>query len=566
MTLLTLAAIAGNLAPSSHELPFALHAAGTVERVQPLPGVALPPGLQPGDTIELPEQTRVVRAVLDAGNVPPQTLYPLRLHRHGVALTVPFHSIPGPAPQGVAAAAGGAALLMVSLVAILTLWRGRFWSAWGLALFAIAVLVGSALLQTSAPPFGNLALIVSGELLTGPMAFWGLYLAVADLVGPRVGRRWWLAGYAGLLVVSWAVEIAGTVGQVVFASASSTALSIAGVTLALAMVIMPLVVLGLGYVGAAAGQRLRIRWILAGSALLVPVLVMSFVQSLDTRLPQALDLMLAVLRQALTAGIFAIYAFAVLSQRLVDVRIAINRALVFTVLMTLIVGSLGVTESLLERSALGTRTGFALEVAVPLALGAVFHHLQRRVEALVDRLFFRREHRAREALRDFVRDAGFIETPEVMADRMVAAFDRHAGGAGAALYEARGPGFECSAASGAAAWPKLLDPDDPALVRLRSTQGPVDLHAVTSALGSDGIALPLALRGRLFGALVCGPREAGRFSQGEIAELAQAAREAGASLFAVRAAANESLIERLAEGRVEPLQAAREARLLAGFG
>jgi hypothetical protein len=331
------------------------------------------------------------------------------------------------------------------------------------------------------------------------------------------------------------------------------------------MLAIPLLVLATGYVAAGAEQKLRIRWVLTGTAMLVPLLMTSFVDQLHLLARVDMQHLLTVVRALLTAAIFSFYAYAVLSQRLVEVRIVINRALVFGALMMMVVGAMGAAESLIERTALGTRESMALELAVPLALGIVFHRLHRWIEAAVDHLIFRSEHASRRALRDFVRDAGFIENADTLVTRLVSAFARHAGGRGAALFEWRGGGMECLAQEGLATWPGLIDPDDPALVRLRATLTPLDLHESESAFGSNGLALPLALRGRIFGVLVCGPRPAGRYAQAETSELGQAAHDVGASLFALRARANEVLIERLAQGQLHADRAVSEARRLAGI-
>ena len=246
-------------------------------------------------------------------------------------------------------------------------------------------------------------------------------------------------------------------------------------------------------------------------------------------------------------------------------HIALTRAVVFSALMMIVVGALGAVENLIERSALGESAGAALEFGVPLAIGVLFQRLHRWIEARVDQILFREEHKSRAALRDFVRDAGFVENADVLVGRMVAIFAKHAGGRGAALYELRGNGMECSAQDGNDHWPDVIDVDDPGLVRLRATLGPVDLHEAESALGREGLALPLALRGRIFGVLVCGPRAAGRYAQAEAQELGQAAHDVGASLFALRGRANEVLIEKLAQGQVQVDRAVVEARKLAGM-
>jgi hypothetical protein len=102
-------------------------------------------------------------------------------------------------------------------------------------------------------------------------------------------------------------------------------------------------------------------------------------------------------------------------------------------------------------------------------------------------------------------------------------------------------------------------------VRLRATRAPLDLHGLNSNLDTDGMALPLALRGRLFGVIACRPRTAGKYAQSEMDELGRAAHDTGAALFALRARANETLIEQLATNRITPQQAITEARSLTGL-
>ena len=218
--------------------------------------------------------------------------------------------------------------------------------------------------------------------------------------------------------------------------------------------------------------------------------------------------------------------------------------------MGLIVGCFALLESLIERSALGEGAGLTLEIGVPLGLGVLFHQLHVRLEALVDRLFFGHEHRARQALGEFVRDAGFVESPQVLIERTVEAFARHSGGAAAALFEwQQGRFVRRGAHPATAVWPAQVDHDDPALVRLRATRAPLDLHGIPSAFGAVELLLPLSLRGHLLGVVPCDPRAAGRHARADIDRLAPAAHEIGASLFALRAQANESELQAWRQGR-----------------
>ena len=558
----------------SRELPFHLIPDATGGVIAARAGTPLPAGLQAGDRVVLARQTPRMRAVLADENVPASGVYALQVQRAGRALSVAVRSV----PQAQAQVPGQATLrwaswaeqAMVLALGLLTLWRGRDWAAWGLATFALGIAYGNILAQLPTPPFLSVVLLGVERWVYGPMAFLGLYLTATALVGwrPRLLRFPGVLYLLALLLLL-ALEVGGTVAWVGFA-VRHLPNALQGVILACGLVGLaaPLGILLRGYVRAGADARLRIRWILSATGLLLPLMLIQIALENPTLQHAAPLAWLRGTGAALTFAVLGLYTYAVLRQRLVEVRVVLNRALVFALLMGVVVGLFALLESLIERSALGTGAGLALEVAVPLALGILFHQLHRRVEATVDRVFFHREHRARAALEDFVRDAGFIESPQRLIERAVEAFGRHAGVAGAALYEARGDDFDCSGREGPpSAFPDHLDRDDRALVRLRATRAPLDLHGVDSALGADGLALPLALRGRLFGVLVCGPRPAGRHAQADIERLGHAAHEIGASLFALRARANESLVEALARGTLSPAEACIQAsRMVATRG
>ncbi len=566
VTIVTITAAIVPFAMPNRQLPFHFDPKSTYGIVTPRASTPMPIGLEPGTHVAFADQTLATRAVLLAPEVPGGRAYPLVIHHAGKPQTILVRTIRQPSDGPILFAIDLFTILAIVVLGLAALWRGRDWSAWGLAAFSLSVLIGSALGQVPLPPFFNLGASFVEVVFTGPMTFIGLYLssrALAAPAGARHRRGLWIYGAMALTMVC--CEFSG-IPMVLFAEriVATTALNLLGGSLAVLMLVVPLVTLASGYRGARPEQRLRIRWVFTGTLLLIPLLATSFLQALWLTKGSEATVLVTAFRAVLTAVIFGTYAFAVLATRLVEVRVAINRAVVFTALMGLVVGLLALVESLIENSALHGRAGLALEVAAPLILGIAFDQLQRRIEQIVDRVFFRREHRARETLHEFVRDAGFIEQSDVLVARMVAVFDRHSGGRGAVLYEMRTTMFERTAQHGHR-WPDAIDGDDPALVRLRATLAPLDLHGIESALGADGLALPLALRGRMFGVLVCGPRSAGRYAQAETAELGQAAREVGASLFALRARANEALVERLALGQVAPHDATIEARQLTGL-
>ena len=565
-TALILIGIALTLGFQPNRLPFHQQTGTLTTRIEARQRTNLPASLRPGDIIAFAQQDLAARVTLAYPDVPNHHRFTLQITRDGQTLPVTLHTDPAPTNGPLLHLIDYFILAMTGLFALITLWRGTDWAAWGLSLFAGSILITAATQSIPLPPPFN---ILSGVLFTlagSGLPIGGLYISALNLVDPPQSRRRHLnIAFIALLIIASALELTPALGIIGVASAGPPIIGTLTIGSVVLMVLMPVLLLAFGYVRSTSQQKLRLRWILVGTTLILPILAISIIRgtAASTIAPSTL-LWLNLATALLVTLIFIIFAYAATSQRLIDVRIVVSRAMLVTALISLTVASLGASERLIVSSALGRNTSHALELGVALAVGVLFHQAQRRIERLIDRLFFWREHKARAALRDFVRDAGFIESPDILITRTIQALAARADAPACALFELRGTIMERSAANGARPYHLTLDRDDPALVRLRATRAPLDLHGLDSAIDHDGLALPLALRGRLFGVIVCAPRSASRYAQSEIDELAHAAHDLGAALFALRARANETLVEQLATGAIAPDRAIAQAQLLTG--
>jgi hypothetical protein len=126
------------------------------------------------------------------------------------------------------------------------------------------------------------------------------------------------------------------------------------------------------------------------------------------------DIVWSSLNNAATLGVYVAVGIAILRYRLYQIDI-INRTLVYVSLTVMLVlsylGGVVVLQTLFRAL---TEQGSQLAiVASTLAIAAIFNPLRRRVQAFVDRLFYRRKYDAAktlEALATRLRDETDLET------------------------------------------------------------------------------------------------------------------------------------------------------------
>jgi hypothetical protein len=165
-----------------------------------------------------------------------------------------------------------------------------------------------------------------------------------------------------------------------------------------------LVLLGVGIIGAVTSlvvrfrrsrgiERQQMKWIVY-AAVLLPLV---FVSDL---LPDAVgNLLFGLILVAIPTAI----GIAVMKYRLYDIDIIINRTLVYgpltaTLALIYVGGVVGLQA--LFRTLTGQESTLAV-VASTLAIAALFNPLRRRVQALVDRRFYRKKYDARKTLETF---------------------------------------------------------------------------------------------------------------------------------------------------------------------
>jgi hypothetical protein len=244
-----------------------------------------------------------------------------------------------------------------------------------------------------------------------------LFLLFPD--GRLPSRRWrpalWLT--AGAMVGFAAAEalrpgpmadaaVEGTINPIGVAGAGPLldVVSAMAAVAALLSIVLGAISLALRFRRARGVERLQLKWFASTALLFALACIGGFVVFADNDVAFGLLVVGAFAAIPISAGV------AILRYRLYDIDVVINRALVYGAL-TATLGATYLGLVLLIGLAVG-RSGFAVAVST-LAVAALFRPLRSRIQAVVDRRFYRRRYDAALTLEEFgahLRDELDLET------------------------------------------------------------------------------------------------------------------------------------------------------------
>lgn len=543
---------------NAHNLPFSLSVVDAQTAVvHPNPGIPLPPGIQAGDRVNLQalgQSTRAAIAIYDMqGTLPASRTYPFVIQRGVMRVTVSVTTVPVALSQRAFISSWIFLVnnLLLSILGLLVLWRGRNEAAGYMAAWLVVTALGFGFNYGPADD-GVLGLwmqsLAIGAYSLGRVIF---YLMIESLLGASLTPRARLfarISFALILAVG-VTTILG--GHLIYAMSGWAGLmQPAFGILFTAAYVVPALMLLFGYSRAVQAQKPHLRWLLFSTAMLLVSIFLSNTSVMD------IVTTLAVQSTFIAVG-FCGFAYTVLRHRVVDVSVVLDRTLVYGATTALVVGIVATLNSVALRVTLGEHTSLLLQIVIPLALGIVLGKLRTYMDRVVERVFFRRKYLSEKALRFFARQAGHMESASKLLDAAVREIQLRMNAPAVAIYSAEKKGYKRLRQTGADKYPEELDIDDAALVALRTERAAVELPDVGSALGSDGCVFPMIVLGNLRGAVVCQNRPSVHYATDEKTLLTQVAGDVGAALRILRARDNETIVAELAEGKV-PARTLRE--------
>jgi hypothetical protein len=233
------------------------------------------------------------------------------------------------------------------------------------------------------------------------------------------------------------------------------------------------------------------------------------------------------------------FGYAILSHRLMDIEIVLNRGLVYTAITVLLVIVFIVAENVLAVLSLELtgQSSFALAMGAAIVMAALVNPVKNRIQLFVDRLFFAYKARLREGLKDLAEELSFITDLDRMEHLLLrrladlahvsraALFLREEGGDGYVLSELvnedGGSGGRGRQGDAPPAREIRFDANDSFVIWLLREARPLSLETLATAefhqrvegreveiLGrmDAALCLPLRLRGDLIGFILLSRR------------------------------------------------------------
>lgn len=527
-------------------------------------GMALPPGIADGDLVDTRKLSLETRSDVMSPKLPLGYMVNLVVERGSKTVTVPVQVVAfrSTTVQGTTGFQWyrwpGIFVfrdLLLGAIALLLLWRGRDRAAFGMALWSITYLFSEGL--NAMPLMGWAGL---GALFLGIASYLSARIGFYIMIDARLSQALSLRQQTAFRLTFYVVLGCGALqafgSQLILAITGSARFLDPRYGLILsASYLIPIVMLFAGYRAAPAGERLRLRWMMASGLAWALSILLQNTPILGDTVSNILGLFLQV-----TALLGFLYA--VLKLRVVDISVVIDRALVYGLVTTLVIGVIAATNNLALRETLTPGAGPALQLILPLALGIVLGRVRSYVDFVVERVFFRSKFLTERALKAFARHAYHYEDLPKLLDSTVQEIQRHVGPPAMAIYAAEGTRYRRLRYAGDIDFPPQLDKDDPALVAIRAEHQAVDLADVVSALGSDGCVFPMTVSGTSREVLICANRPGSHYATFEKVLLTAVAQAVGAAWRNLRARDNEAYIQAMAAGEFSQKSARELARSL----
>jgi hypothetical protein len=471
-------------------------------------------GLRSGDTIDARRLSAHERLRLMVPRTTDAMMLPARRASAGGGMEM-LMAVPSAEAPGDAAFVRLGILLLLMLLGLYVLWRGRDTASLGLGtFFALIPAFFLSHAYASLPDAAIIAVLFLAAMLN-VFGYFGLFVMVDALAGHTLapaGRRTAQTGAYGALTVAAIILFSSTYGRVFTGCPPLANVQIVVACYAI-VIVLCFVLLWRGLVDPErSAERGRLRWVFWATVVGFSGPLVSFACiSAGRPVPLAGVVNLSFL--AVPLG----YTYAVLRHRVIDVGFVLNRALSLTILTTGLVVFFIVVESLLEHLAVGHAESTLVQIGFSLGLGMLFNRAHAWLEHRLERVLFRRRYALEESLRTLGERAESFDDEDALMTHVVVALHAALGLAGCAIYRESAGRAVLAASAGSGEFPE-------------------ELHG-------DG-SLPIGIGRKRYGDIVWREDPAKEaFASEEIALLRSLSQQLAAAIAVLRAAKYEQLVK-----------------------
>lgn len=493
-------------------------------------GPAARAGLRRGDLIDIRANTLGERFSFFGA---PLNGRPLILSTHRGSLQKELTVIPRPQRLAWDFWPGTFATLWLLLLAALIAWRRadspqmRLLSLW-LSLFTVAG--GTFAFVT---PWAWVDFLVG---ISNTMVAWlsvGVFVAFASCFALPLSRARRVIQWLSYALVGIAIAVAeiAVIGAITLWFDPLPFYSGQAVNVIVAAAVLLAVICSVLAIAASRGvERQRAVWTLVPIAVFFCVFIGTGIATSSSS-SYAFNIVLTLINNLafITASVALMYA--ALSRRLIDTGFFLNRAAVFTIVSTIVIGAFVLAEYVASEWFVSSShtASTVIGMGLALALGLSMRFIHRHVDRFVDRVFFRKRNEDEAALRRFAHESSYITDRSILLERAVREVKEHTAAAEATVFVQDGAATYIQAEADGAG--TSASENDPGILALRAWHKPVDLGALENSVLHGELAFPMVSRGRLVGILVCGAKRNGEaYAPDESEALLTLAHGVGTSL------------------------------------
>jgi GAF domain-containing protein len=261
-------------------------------------------------------------------------------------------------------------------------------------------------------------------------------------------------------------------------------------------------------------------------------------------LPQSAVAIFVATRRVVSFVSFFLITYAVLRNRVLDFRLAINRALIFSVvtfiLLLIFAGATQLVNHFIPHIQGHPTAGF-FNLIIAVSIGLAVQRIRDAVKLNMAKRFFRQWHVAEEGLRTFVKRAAHITDRDVLIAFFGKALEEFNANSGCAIYRRTDQDDFALEFQSNLNVPQSIGQNEEIAVALRSEQAPVSLEQFGSRVNAD-LAIPIAFRGQVHGFVLMGHKHnEEQYRPDEIAVLEFAVDKIAVDLHALKLEALQNL-------------------------